>query len=63
MSEKRKQLTPEELAVIRSRYGVELTDDPSRGLDPEEMDRLEASALRKLRHMTLESLQQWQQAV
>ncbi len=63
MSQNSERLTPEELAVIQSRYGLELTATAtSDEVDPELWDHLETSALRKLRHHTLESMQRWRQA-
>ncbi len=63
-------LTVEELYVIQRRYGVaaprlatlpEVGDE--NGLSEERMASIEIGALRKLRHMTIDSLQIFRQAV
>lgn len=62
-------LTAEELYVIQRRYGVApprlaaLPEANEGGWSEERMASLEVDALRKLRHMTLDSLQILRQAV
>ncbi len=63
-------LTARELYVIRKSFGVgarEYPEPPEDGLGdqpgPEELARIEAQALRKLRHMTLDSFRILREAV
>ena len=63
------KLTAQELYVIRMSFGIGSPDcaDPREFTGgkpaPEELARIEAQALRKLRHMTLDSFQILREAV
>lgn len=63
MVTKSDEFTPEELAVIQSRYGVDLSAEKLEITDQRQLDEIEATALRKLRRHTLETIYRWRQAV